>query len=160
VQDFLTKIPVRKQTALKNNTKTLQAIKGLLFAFAFARRDVRFSLKVLKAKNNKLNWTYAASQNADLTEIATKVLGKEVASECTPYKISSADTDVEIENGWEVEALLVSADAGMSPSILFCDRFADACRPYQSPQCSSIHISRRSTSQYRKGYIERDCEEL
>jgi hypothetical protein len=105
-------------------------------------------LKVLKAKNNKLNWTYAASQNADLTEIATKVLGKEVASESTPHKVSSADIDVEIENGWEVEALLVSADAGMSPSIRFCVRFAHACRPCQTPQCSSIHISRRSTSQY------------
>ncbi|KAK5467908.1 hypothetical protein LTS15_000881 [Exophiala xenobiotica] len=114
VQDFLTKIPVRKQTALKNDMKTLQAIKSLLFAFAFARRDVRFSLKVLKAKNDKLNWTYAAGQNADLTEIATKVLGKEVASECTPHKVSSADVDVEIENGWEVEALLVSADADLT----------------------------------------------
>ncbi|KAJ9502016.1 hypothetical protein H2202_002080 [Exophiala xenobiotica] len=114
VQDFLTKIPVRQQTAIKNNTKTLQAIKSLLFGFAFARKDVRFSLKVLKAKNNKLSWTYAASQNADLTEIATKVLGKEVASECTPYKISSADIDVEIENGWEVEALIVSADADLT----------------------------------------------
>ena len=83
-----------------------------------------------------------------MIETATKILGKEVASECTPYQISSADVDVEIGNGWKVEALLVSADAGLLPSILFCVRFANAGRPYQSPQCSSIHISGRSTRQY------------
>ncbi|KAI1626662.1 DNA mismatch repair protein MutL [Exophiala viscosa] len=114
VQDLLTNIPVRRQTALKATIKTLQAIKNLLFAFAFARPDVRFSLKVLKGKNEKLNWTYAASRNDSLAEVAAKIVGKEVAAECTECKVSSIEVDDQIDDGWEIQALLVSADADLT----------------------------------------------
>lgn len=113
VHEFLTNIPVRRQTALKTTSKTLQAIKSLLFAFAFARPDVRFSLKVLKGKNEKLNWTYAASRNDSQTEVAAKIVGNEVAAECTECKVFSSDVDDQFEIGWEIQALLVAANAGM-----------------------------------------------
>ncbi|KAJ9628282.1 hypothetical protein H2204_009399 [Knufia peltigerae] len=111
VQDFLTKIPVRKQTALRGATKTLHSIKSLLFTYAFARRDVRFSLKVLKAKNEKSDWIYAASRNASLSEVATKIVGKEIVSECKPYRLSPTEDEEGIEDGWSLDTLLVSPDA-------------------------------------------------
>jgi DNA mismatch repair ATPase MutL len=114
VQDFLTKIPVRKQSALKATMKTLEAIKSLLFSFAFARPEVRFSLKVLKATNNKFNWTYTATPSHCLTEIATKVVGKEIASVCAPHSITSIDCDDATGAGWGISAILISPSAGMS----------------------------------------------
>ncbi|EXJ88465.1 hypothetical protein A1O1_05395 [Capronia coronata CBS 617.96] len=110
IQNFLANIPVRKQTALKSTGKTLQAIKAVLLAFAFARPDVRFSLKVLRGKNDKMNWTYAANSSDNLTEVGAKIVGKDVASQCTAFSISSSDPDVDIEEGWEIDALLISPD--------------------------------------------------
>ncbi|KIW19676.1 hypothetical protein PV08_00250 [Exophiala spinifera] len=111
VQDFLTKIPVRKQAALKSAAKTLQSVKSLLFAYAFARRDVRFSLKVLKSKNEKSDWVYAASRNASLSEVATKIVGKEIVSESVPYRWPPTEGEQGVEDGWSLDALLVSSDA-------------------------------------------------
>ncbi|KIX01630.1 uncharacterized protein Z518_09356 [Rhinocladiella mackenziei CBS 650.93] len=113
VQDFLAKIPVRKQIALKNIAKTLQSIKALLFSFAFARTEVRFSLNVLKGKNDKMNWTYAAASNDSLTDIASKIVGKEITAECTAYDTSSTGCDVG-EEDWKIKALLVSPGADLA----------------------------------------------
>lgn len=124
MQDFLTKIPVRRQTALGSANKTLQSIKSLLFAYASARRDVRFSLKVLKSKNEKSDWIYAASRNASLHEVATKIVGKEIVSECIPYELSPTESGEEgIEDGWSLDALLVSPDAG---ALFIHDTFGSA----------------------------------
>ncbi|KIW65311.1 hypothetical protein PV04_07582 [Phialophora macrospora] len=109
VQDFLMKIPVRKQSALKAPTKTLEAIKSLLFSFAFARPEVRFSLKVLKAKNDKLNWTYTATPNHSLAEVATKIVGKAIASACVAHTITSTDCDATPDADWGISAILISA---------------------------------------------------
>lgn len=107
---------MRKQTALKSTGKTLQAIKALLFEFAFARPDVRFSLKVLKGKNEKMNWTYAPNSNDSLGEVAAKIVGKDIAAHCTSWSMSSADLEGgALQDGWEIDALLASADAGASP---------------------------------------------
>ncbi|KAL2444504.1 hypothetical protein ABEF95_016936 [Exophiala dermatitidis] len=116
IQNFLHNIPVRKQTTLKSTGKTLQAIKALLFEFAFARPDVRFSLKVLKGKNEKMNWTYAPNSNDSLGEVAAKIVGKDIAAHCTSWSMSSADLEGgALRDGWEIDALLASADAGASP---------------------------------------------
>ncbi|KIW87751.1 uncharacterized protein Z519_11725 [Cladophialophora bantiana CBS 173.52] len=112
VQDFLMKIPVRKQTALKESMKTLQAIRSLLFSFAFARPEVRLSLKILKGKNDKINWTYAPTSTASITEVATKIVGKDIVIGCTAHDISSEDCDVDLDNGWRINALLLSAARG------------------------------------------------
>ncbi|KAH0832798.1 hypothetical protein AYO21_00302 [Fonsecaea monophora] len=112
VQDFLSKLPVRKQTALKESMKTLQAIRLLLFSFAFARPEVRLSLRVLKGKNDKLNWTYAPTLPTSMTEVATKIVGKEVVSECTAHSITPNDCDVDLDSGWKINALLLSTAPG------------------------------------------------
>jgi DNA mismatch repair ATPase MutL len=113
VQDFLANIPVRKQTALKTAAKTLEAIRNLLFSFAFARPEVRFSLKVLKGKHDKVNWTYAATPSRSLAEAATKIVGKEVSSILTEHAIVSDDCDVNVGAGWNINAVLVSGSAGI-----------------------------------------------
>ena len=112
VQNFLHNIPVRKQTALKSSAKTLQSIKALIFSFAFARPKVRFSLKVLKAKSEKGNWTYAPSPKDALTEVASKIVGQDISLQCACHSVSSDGADGTVRKGWAVEALLASAGAG------------------------------------------------
>jgi DNA mismatch repair ATPase MutL len=91
IKDFLKSIPVRKQTALKNASKTLSAIKTLLQSYAFARGTVRFSLKVLKSKNDKANWQYSPVDHADsLREAAVKIIGKDAAGRCE-IRLKAAD---------------------------------------------------------------------
>ena len=67
ITDFIKSNPVRRQVALKHTDQSLKRIKHILQSFAFARPHVRFSLKVLKAKNDKGNWMYApkAGGNAE-----------------------------------------------------------------------------------------------
>ena len=62
VTDLFKSLPVRKQTAVKAATKILSRIKSMLQAYALARPYVRFALKVLKAKNDKGNWTYVPAK--------------------------------------------------------------------------------------------------
>ena len=112
VQDFLSRIPVRKQTALKSSNRTTTTIRKLLQAYAFARSEMRFSLKVLKAKNEKANWTFAPSTSTDsLTEVASKIVGREVADQCEQQVVAS-ETAVGSESGWEIQAVVISSTSG------------------------------------------------
>jgi DNA mismatch repair ATPase MutL len=115
VQDFLTKIPVRKQAVLKATSKILSQIRRLLCTYAFARTDVRFSFKVLKAKNEKLNWSCAPSKSdSPLLEHATKVAGKNVAIQLVLRDITSRDAGGSLSGTgqYKLQALLISATAG------------------------------------------------
>ena len=112
VQDFLSRIPVRKQTALKSSNRTTTTIRKLLQAYAFARSEMRFSLKVLKAKNEKANWAFAPSTSTDsLTEVASKIVGREVADQCEQQVVAS-ETAVGSESGWEIQAVVISSTSG------------------------------------------------
>lgn len=82
VVEFLKNLPVRRQTALKSTAATLSKIKRTLKAYAIARPATRFSLKVLKAKNDKDNWVYAPKAGACASDAAIKVVGKEVVGQC------------------------------------------------------------------------------
>ncbi|KAJ6159616.1 hypothetical protein N7497_004153 [Penicillium chrysogenum] len=90
--DFLKHIPVRRQTALKGATKSLSRIKRLVQAYAIAHPSKRFSLKVLKAKVENNNWTYAPNADASLSDAALKVAGREVSSSCAVKRLSSQST--------------------------------------------------------------------
>ncbi|KAJ5153755.1 DNA mismatch repair protein C-terminal [Penicillium coprophilum] len=92
ITDFLKHLPVRRQTALKGATRNLTRIKKLLQAYAIAQPSKRLSLKVLKAKNETSNWTYAPSADASLSDAALKVAGTEVSSACIVKQISSDST--------------------------------------------------------------------
>lgn len=89
-------------------------IKKLLFSYALARPSVRFALKVLKGKNDNVNWTYAPSTgNSSLASAAPKVVGKEVASQCELQTFSTVQDEADAGGGrYHLEALLVSAQKG------------------------------------------------
>lgn len=115
IQDFLTNIPVRKQTALKSASKTLVGIRKLIQAYALARSEVRLSLKVLKAKDGKANWSYAPSKAAaSLLEAASKVAGKEVAAQCTQHDVNNREDGAAFETAsYNIRAALVSPTSGI-----------------------------------------------
>jgi DNA mismatch repair ATPase MutL len=77
---------------LKGATKNLSRIKKLVQAYAIAQPSKRFSLKVLKAKIENNNWTYAPNAEASLSDAAFKVAGTEVCSCCVEKRISSQST--------------------------------------------------------------------
>jgi DNA mismatch repair ATPase MutL len=116
VQEFLTNIPVRRQAALKATTIVSTNVRKLLSAYAFARPEVRFSFKVLKAKNEKANWSYAPnSANSSLTEAASKIVGKDVASRLLLATSASLDQpDAGNASEYRLEVLLVDPRSGMS----------------------------------------------
>ena len=90
VTRFLQHFPVRKEVALKYAPRTLLGIKEMLQSYAMARPTVRLSIKVLKAKNEKGNWTYAPRKDATVAEAALSVLGKDTVAQCT---FMSSDSD-------------------------------------------------------------------
>lgn len=106
IVNFLKNQPVRKQVALKAAPKTLAKIKQLLQSYAFARPAARLSLKVIKAKNDKDNWTYAPKIGGGIEDTALKVVGKPCASQCTW-------AELEYE-GFTVQAFLPRLDAHAS----------------------------------------------
>ena len=90
VVDFLKQLPVRRQNALKNSAKTAANIKDVLQAYAMARPSVRLSFKVLKAKNDKLNWVYAPKSGAAMMDAALKVASKRAVEQCQWHEWSSS----------------------------------------------------------------------
>ncbi|OQE09006.1 hypothetical protein PENFLA_c119G05452 [Penicillium flavigenum] len=92
ITDFLKHIPVRRQTALKGATKNLSRIRKLVQAYAISQPSKRFSLKVLKAKVENNNWTYAPNADASLSDAALKIAGSEVSSSCALKRLSSQST--------------------------------------------------------------------
>ncbi|KAJ5593368.1 hypothetical protein N7537_010272 [Penicillium hordei] len=93
ITDFLKHIPVRRQTALKGAARNLTRIKKLIQEYAIAQPSKRLSLKVLKAKNENNNWTYAPSADASISDAAIKVAGTDVSSSCVVKRLSSQITD-------------------------------------------------------------------
>ena len=89
VIDFLKHIPVRRQVVLKSATKILTKIKKLLQSYAIAQPEKRFSLKVLKAKNENNNWMYASTPGATLSDAASKIFGRELAASCILKDVTS-----------------------------------------------------------------------
>ncbi|KAI4716858.1 hypothetical protein E4T48_06948 [Aureobasidium sp. EXF-10727] len=142
IVNFLKNQPVRKQVALKAAPKTLTKIKQLLQSYAFARPATRLSLKVMKAKNDKDNWTYAPKIGSGIEDTAFKVVGKPCASQCTW-------AELEYE-GFTVQAFLPRHDAhalkisGLGQYVSVNDR----------PLTSSRGISRQLVRIYKESLKE------
>ncbi|KAH0272883.1 hypothetical protein KCU71_g18493, partial [Aureobasidium melanogenum] len=142
IANFLKNQPVRKQVALKAAPKTLTKIKQLLQSYAFARPATRLSLKVIKAKNDKDNWTYAPKIGGGIEDTAFKVVGKPCASQC-------AWAELEYE-GFTVQAFLPRPDAhalkisGLGQYVSVNDR----------PLTSSRGISRQLVKIYKESLRE------
>ena len=122
VMDFLKHLPVRKQTALKTAPKVLARIKAVMHAYALARPKVRFSMKVMKAKNEKLNWLYAPVGGGSVAGAALRVVGQAAVAQCRWVSWSSAmeRRGIELEpqeggaqgDGYVVEGLLPRPGCG------------------------------------------------
>lgn len=124
IEDLFTNVPVRKQTALKSAPKSIACIKDILQSYAYARPNVRLSVKVLKKPADKGNWTYGPSPNAQLSDAAFSMMGQEMASQCflksahcgsgTQADGSPNDSvsDAEAKHIYSVTAYLPRADAG------------------------------------------------
>jgi DNA mismatch repair protein MutL len=80
VTKFMYKLPVRKQTFLKEASKTLAKIKELLQAYVLARPNIKFSFKVIK--ESKALFSYAPRPNDGIKEVVSQIFGKEAASQC------------------------------------------------------------------------------
>lgn len=99
VKNFLSKIPVRKQTALKAAPKTLVKVKELVQSYALARPWIRFGLKVVPA--GKISWSFAPRPNDGIREAAMQVIGRDAALQCIertlefPDKATSNANDAE-----------------------------------------------------------------
>jgi DNA mismatch repair protein MutL len=91
VANFLFKLPVRKQTALKEATKTLGKIKALLQAYALARPSIRFNLKI--TKGGKGSWSFAPRPNDGIREAVSQVIGRDAAMQCIEKLLVFADMD-------------------------------------------------------------------
>jgi DNA mismatch repair protein MutL len=142
IANFLKNQPVRKQVALKAASKTLTKIRQLLQSYAFARPATRLSLKVIKAKNDKDNYTYAPKIGGGIEDTAFKVLGQPCASQCVW-------AELEYE-GFTVEAFLPRPDAhaskisGLGQYVSVNDR----------PLTSSRGISRQLVRIYKESLKE------
>lgn len=122
ILDFLKTLPVRRQTALKSASKSLIKIKRLLQSYALARPSVRFSLKLLKAKNDNGNWIYAPHNVDYIPEAARSILGKDVTEQCQwklwqPLRADDEampipSTTSSAEESYTIEALLPKPNYG------------------------------------------------
>jgi DNA mismatch repair protein MutL len=91
VSNFLFKLPVRKQTVLKEATKTLGKIKALLQAYALARPSIRFSLKI--TGGGKGSWSFSPRPNDGIREAVSQVIGKEAAMQCIEKLLVFSEED-------------------------------------------------------------------
>ena len=104
--DFMKANPVRRQRAIKDAEKTLKHVKQTCQAYALARPNVRLSLRVLKAKNDKGNFMYAPKQGGSAEDAALKVIGSACVSQCTWSVLE--------EDGFILQAFVPRPDADPS----------------------------------------------
>jgi DNA mismatch repair protein MutL len=112
VLNFMSKLPVRKQTALKCASKTLAKTKELLQAYALARPLVRFSLKI--TKESKGSWSFAPRPSDGIKQAVSQVIGKEASLQCVPKTFSFSEPQQKGENEFCVEIFLPKPDADVS----------------------------------------------
>lgn len=101
---------------LKGSVKCLGRIKKLLQDYSLAQPSKRFSLKVLRAKNENNNWSFIPGPTPTLVNAAIKVIGHDAATSCTTEEISmpaEIQTDrTPDRNFFKIMALLPKVDAG------------------------------------------------
>jgi DNA mismatch repair ATPase MutL len=149
VQDFLSKIPVRKQSALKVTSKTITAIRKLFHAYVFARPNVRFSFKILKSKAEKDSWTFAPSKSStNSIDVVTSVFGKDAGAQCI-QKMAESDQKDKTDTPCQVEVVIIFPEAGKS-ALVGLTSSADSHRHSESLLSGTVLFSRRSPCHRRE----------
>ncbi|KAF7913806.1 uncharacterized protein EAF01_000212 [Botrytis porri] len=80
VMNFMSKLPVRKQTALKEAPRTIGKIQELIRRYALARITVKLALKIVKG--TKGAWSYSPRPNIAIKDSVSLVIGREAALQC------------------------------------------------------------------------------
>lgn len=147
--DFFNSLPVRKQTALKAATKTLAKIKRMLQAYALARPNIRFSLRVLKVKTVAGNFIYAPKAGASsVQDAALKMFGNTCTSRCSWHVLQS--------HGFELQAFCPTPEA-VSAKISNIGQFLPVdSRPMTSSRGTMKQILTLFKEQLRKSSESRD----
>ncbi|OBT76197.1 hypothetical protein VF21_04965 [Pseudogymnoascus sp. 05NY08] len=113
VSNFLSALPVRRQTSISDASKTISKIKDTLQSYALARLHVRFTLKV--AKTGKGNWSYIPHPKGYIKEAAIQVAGKDVAKQCIEVTSPCEDDGSTTANSpMRIRAFLPSPDSNFS----------------------------------------------
>lgn len=118
VSNLFHQLPVRRQTAVKEASKTIAKIKDLLQSHALARLGIKYSFKVLGKP--KLAWSYNPGKRTTVREAVLRVFGSELTGQCVEATAPEADdvapdapispisqTDAE----YDIDAFLPKADA-------------------------------------------------
>ena len=133
VEKYLQNLPVRRQAAEKTTVKMLSKVKRMLQAYALARPHLRLSLKILKAKDRKGDWTYpksgalSASRLEASLHAATDIFGKKLTSQCNVTSSSWSSTGEQMDEDtreestpsasrdelYTLEATIAKRDCGM-----------------------------------------------
>ncbi|POS85704.1 hypothetical protein EPUL_002386 [Erysiphe pulchra] len=111
VTEFFWSIPVRKQTCLKEASRTMGKIKELLRAYSLARPHIKFSLKV--SKSGKVSWFYSPCRNGSIKETVSQVITRDVASQCMEKSVifsenmrSPTNNDIEQRTTTSIDSFL------------------------------------------------------
>ncbi|KAF7915789.1 uncharacterized protein EAE98_009334 [Botrytis deweyae] len=80
VMNFMSKLPVRKQTALKEAPRIIGKIQELIRRYALARLSVKLTLKIVKG--TKGAWSYSPRPNIAIKDSVSLVIGREAALQC------------------------------------------------------------------------------
>lgn len=106
---------MRRQTAEKNSIKALAKVKRLLQSYVFARPHLRFSLTVLKAKNDKGNWKYPKIAGIGISKpkpsvfnAAKETMGQKVTDQCQWFSITWSSTGEHINSAFDILEASVS----------------------------------------------------
>ena len=124
VGKFLQHLPVRRQAAEKLALKMLPKVKKMLQAYALARPHLRLSLRTLKAKDRKGDWTYPqsgalnASRSEVLLNAATDMFGKKLTSQCELVSSRWSNNGERIDEATNVEMGPNSGDAYTFKAII------------------------------------------
>ena len=122
VRDFLKFVPVRHQNALRTSGRTLLRLKALLQDYALIRPSIRFTLKVLKAKNDKGNWSYVPKLTATTFDAVAQIYSKSLLNGLvvvhwpklqTTGTVSRAQVDEGPLHEMRMEAILPLASCGI-----------------------------------------------
>ncbi|KAN0084747.1 hypothetical protein V8E54_001214 [Elaphomyces granulatus] len=136
ITDFLKYVPVRRQTVLKDATKTVAKLKKLLQTYAIAKPSTRLSFRVLQGRSESANWTYGPKKSANLSDAALIVAGADIAIQCIYENWSPAgleeDGRVRLNTGderYKMMAFLPKAGADFSKIASFGQFFSVDGRP-------------------------------
>ena len=138
VEKYLQNLPVRRQAAEKTSAKMLAKVKRMLEAHALARPHLRLSLKILKAKDRKGDWTYprggvlCASRLEASFNAATDIFGRKLTGQCESVVSTWLGTGEQIDEAmgeqmgagasrdeaYTLEATVAKKDCGISLVIV------------------------------------------